>query len=162
MNPCALLAAALVAAGAPSVKGEPPPKPGAAATGSAARPPPEPRKAEFTPIPLLDAAHVANPHDHEGKPLCQRCHLPGQAGVTGDPIALCTQCHDPSFMKHPHGIAAQVVPEKLPLEAGLRIVCHTCHDPHDVKAHRAGLRLDYGALCLQCHRRHGQKSAAKN
>jgi predicted CXXCH cytochrome family protein len=154
--------AVLAAAGTPGAKGETPPAATAGAPRSAAPATGEPRKAEFTPIPLLDAAHVANPHDHEGKPLCQRCHLPGQAGVTGDPIELCTQCHNPAFMKHPHGIAAQVVPEKLPLEAGLRIVCHTCHDPHDVKARRAGLRLEYGALCLQCHTRHVQKPAGKN
>lgn len=160
MSPCAILAAAvLAAAGTPAAKRE---APAAAATPASPRQPVEPPKAEFTPVPLLDAAHVSNPHDYQGKPLCQRCHLPGQAGVTGDPIALCAQCHEPAFMKHPHGIAAQVVPEKLPLEAGLRIVCHTCHDPHDVKARRAGLRLDYGALCLQCHARHTQKPAAKN
>ncbi len=162
MAPCALLAAVVLAAAAAAARGEAPPAAGTATSGSPARQPVEPRKAEFTPIPLLDAAHVANPHDHEGKPLCQRCHLPGQAGVTGDPIALCTQCHDPAFMKHPYGIAAQVVPEKLPLEAGLRIVCHTCHDPHDVKARRSGLRVDYGALCLQCHSRHAQRPAAKH
>jgi predicted CXXCH cytochrome family protein len=108
-------------------------------------------------VPLLDAAHATNPHDFHGKPLCQRCHLPGQEGITGDPVALCTQCHDPAFMKHPYGIPARTVPPALPLEAGLRIVCHTCHDPHDVKKRRGGLRLDYGPLCAQCHAPHGQK-----
>jgi predicted CXXCH cytochrome family protein len=42
----------------------------------------------------------------------------------------------------------------LPLGEGGRIVCHTCHDPHDVKAHRKGLRLDYQPLCDQCHAGH--------
>lgn len=129
-----------------------------AAAALAAAEPAGPRNADFTPIPLVDAAHVTNPHDHQGKPLCQRCHLPGQAGVTGDPIALCVQCHEPSNMKHPYGVEARAVPAALPLEGGMRIVCHTCHDPHDVKTRRAGLRLEFGPLCAQCHTRHGQKS----
>jgi predicted CXXCH cytochrome family protein len=41
----------------------------------------------------------------------------------------------------------------LPLEPGGRVVCHTCHDPHDVKS-RGGLRKTFNELCLSCHRKH--------
>jgi predicted CXXCH cytochrome family protein len=117
-------------------------------------------RVEFTPIPDVDAAHVANPHDHQGKPLCQRCHVRGEERLSVNPVSLCAQCHDKARMKHPYDVAQPVAPADLPLEAGSRIVCHTCHDPHDVKARRSGLRLAYGELCLRCHRRHGEKAPA--
>lgn len=116
-------------------------------------------RVEFTPVPDLEAVHASNPHEHQGKPLCQRCHLAGEAGVTGDPVALCTQCHDPSRMKHPVGVTRAVAPAGLPLGEGARVVCHTCHDPHDVKQRRSGLRLEYVELCLRCHERHQQAPA---
>ncbi len=115
--------------------------------------------ARFDPIPESQALHGANPHDHGGKPLCQRCHRPGEAGIVDEPIALCARCHDPARMKHPFGVPPSTAPGDLPLADG-RIVCHTCHDPHDVKARRSGLRLDYGALCARCHVAHGAKPAA--
>jgi predicted CXXCH cytochrome family protein len=122
-----------------------------------APPPPEPappRPAEFTPIPAEEAARVRNPHDHRGRPLCQRCHAPGAAGVTKDPIALCAECHDPVIMRHPFRVRAADHARDLPLMPGRIVACHTCHDPHDVKARRAGLRLRYTELCLECHARH--------
>jgi len=130
----------------------------ACATRAAALPePPARRPVEFTPVPPMEAVHVSNPHDHKGKPLCERCHVRGEPGVKGDPIALCAQCHQPSVMKHPYGIASSRPPADLPLADG-RIVCSTCHDPHDVKKHRKGLRLDYLPLCAQCHTGHGAKA----
>ena len=107
-----------------------------------------------------DAAHATNPHDYHGTPLCQRCHLPGHTDVNGDPVALCAQCHDPARMKHPFGVPARAIPKALPLTAEGQIVCHTCHDPHDVKKRRGGLRLDYRELCAQCHEGHGHRSPA--
>lgn len=110
---------------------------------------------EFPASPTLPAVPVMNPHDEGGKPYCAWCHEGRNPAVKGgDPVALCTQCHEPSIMKHPYGVAAKQVPAALPL-AGGKIVCHTCHDPHDVKAHRKGLRLDYMPLCAQCHAGHG-------
>jgi len=127
----------------------------------AAEPAPAARAArvEFTPVPDMEAVHASNPHDHRGKPLCQRCHLAGEAGVSGDPVELCTQCHDPSRMKHPVGVTRATAPAGLPLGEDARVVCHTCHDPHDVKQRRSGLRLDYVELCLRCHERHRQAPA---
>jgi predicted CXXCH cytochrome family protein len=127
----------------------------------AAGAPPGQRVAEFTPIPDSPELHGANPHSFRGKPLCQRCHRPGEAGLTDEPVALCARCHDPRNMKHPTGVAQAAAPTDLPLAAGGRVVCHTCHDPHDVKAHKSGLRMEYAALCLRCHVRHGAKASAK-
>ena len=31
------------------------------------------------------------------------------------------------------------------------MACHSCHDPHDLKRNRAGLRLGFTELCLRCH-----------
>lgn len=112
----------------------------------------------FAPMSPLQAAHFANPHDAGGKPLCQRCHVPGRRGTAVDPIALCSQCHDASRMKHPVGMAQAKAPEGLPLGDGGLVVCHTCHDPHDVKRNASGLRLPYAALCARCHVRHGARS----
>lgn len=120
---------------------------------------PAARVAEFTPVPDSPGLHGANPHSFQGKPLCQRCHRPGEAGTIAEPVALCAQCHDPRNMKHPTGVAPAAVPADLPLSGG-RIVCHTCHDPHDVKAHKSGLRMEYAALCVRCHVRHGTKASA--
>jgi predicted CXXCH cytochrome family protein len=129
------------------------------AGSGAAVEPSAPRVARFTPIPETEALHSANPHDHAGSPLCQRCHRPGEAGVVAEPIALCTRCHDPGRMKHPFGVRQPGPSIDLPLGEGGIIVCHTCHDPHSVKARPGGLRIDYRALCAQCHVAHGPKKA---
>lgn len=130
----------------------------AACARPTAPPRPAPTRLEVGAVSAMEAVHVTNPHDHQGKPFCQRCHLDGNSTVA-DAVALCAQCHEPSIMKHPYGVAAKKVPAALPLGDGQKILCHTCHDPHDVKAHRKGLRLDYQPLCAQCHGGHGQKAA---
>jgi predicted CXXCH cytochrome family protein len=134
-------------------------------SGCARRAPPPPapeppRRAEFTPIPEVEAAAVRNPHDHGGTPLCQRCHAQGAAGVTKDPIALCAECHDAARMRHPFRVPAGEHVQGLPLMPGGLVACHTCHDPHDVRARRAGLRMAYSELCLRCHARHAPGDAA--
>lgn len=110
------------------------------------------QKVEFTPIPELEAAHVTNPHEHEGGALCQRCHVSGEERPSVDPISLCSQCHDVTFMKHPWRVEQKGGAGPLPLMAGDQIACHTCHDPHDVKKHPHGLRDEYTPLCLTCHK----------
>jgi predicted CXXCH cytochrome family protein len=151
----AIVAALAASAGpAPAPAAPPPAQPRQGAAPAAQR-----RPVEFTPVPQMEAVHANNPHDHEGKPLCQRCHLRGQPGVAGDPIALCSQCHDASRMRHPFGIVQPEPPADLPLDASGRIVCHTCHDPHDVKKQRSGLRLAYMDLCKRCHAGHEPRGA---
>jgi len=131
----------------------------AAGAGCAARPPaPPPRpKVEFTPIPEAEAAAVKNPHDHQGKPLCQRCHEPGAPGVKKDPISLCSDCHDVGLMRHPFRVEAPPFATGLPLMPGRLVACHTCHEPHDVKARPGGLRVAYRDLCVTCHAKHGRR-----
>jgi predicted CXXCH cytochrome family protein len=112
----------------------------------------------FTPLTDLELAHASTPHAYRGQPVCQQCHESGVAGVKGgDPVALCARCHDPGNMKHPYGVPQAPAPAALPLDAEGRIVCHTCHDPHDVRAHPRGLRMAYRPLCLQCHVQHGKR-----
>lgn len=111
----------------------------------------------FRTWPEAEVAGVANPHRYRDAPLCQRCHPDGTARVA-DPVALCLRCHQREHGKHPQGhplgVPIAIRPEALPLWRG-GMACHTCHDPHDVASHRAGLRMDSTPLCVQCHRRHG-------
>lgn len=111
-------------------------------------------KVQFEPIPDMEAAHVGNPHEYKGGSFCQRCHIAGEQQPSVDPIALCSQCHDPKRMKHPVRVAQPAGAEGLPLLPGRLIACHTCHDPHDVKKHRGGLRAEYVSVCTRCHQAH--------
>ena len=126
----------------------------AALAGPAARP-----RLAFPASAGIPDVPVENPHDHRGAPYCAWCHEGRDPAVKVDPIALCVTCHPASIMKHRVGVGAKQVPPALPLSQG-RIVCHTCHDPHDVKAHRKGLRLALRPLCEQCHAGHGPKPGA--
>lgn len=115
---------------------------------------------QFTPVENPDPARLAHPHGAGDRALCQVCHEPGVAGVKKDPIALCAGCHDPARMRHAFRVQAPAhAAGKLPLMPGNVIACHTCHEPHDVKARRAGLRARYGELCLACHAKHGPGAA---
>ncbi len=107
----------------------------------------------FEPFPAAEVAGHRNAHEFRGKPLCQACHVPG-GGLKADPIAVCGHCHDVGHMSHPMAMPMREKPEGLPLRNGT-VVCHTCHDPHDVKRNRAGLRYTGSDLCLRCHVRHG-------
>lgn len=70
------------------------------------------------------------------------------------PETACSTCHRfPERLSHPIGVAV-VRRVELPLDAGGRIACATCHDPG---AHSGGtirnhaLRLPAPDLCRQCH-----------
>lgn len=78
--------------------------------------------------------------------------------MKGDPIALCAQCHDVARMRHPFRVEAPDHVQGLPLMPGRVVACHTCHDPHDLKARRSGLRMRFAELCLKCHERHAPGS----
>jgi predicted CXXCH cytochrome family protein len=110
-----------------------------------------PPAVEFDPIPENEAATVRNPHDVDGRPLCQRCHARGRAGLLSPPIALCVSCHPFGHHNHPVDVVQPVTPDGVPLLAGGKVACHSCHDPHDLKRNRAGLRYPYTDLCVRCH-----------
>ena len=114
-----------------------------------------PPSVDFEPIPESEAASVRDPHDHDGRPLCQRCHKPGRGGLLSPPIALCVSCHPFGHHNHPVDVVQRVKPEGVPLLAGGRVACHSCHDPHDLKRNRAGLRYPFSDLCVRCHVKYG-------
>jgi predicted CXXCH cytochrome family protein len=111
-------------------------------------------RVEFTPYPESQVAAVRNPHAYQGKPLCQRCHLPGDGGLTSGAISLCVSCHAFGHGNHPVDVVQKQPARDLPLLEGGKVACHTCHDPHDLKRNRAGLRLGFSELCLRCHTSH--------
>lgn len=112
-----------------------------------------------------------NPHQEAAlkKSGCAFCHAnqpvwgeDRAATVTfvADINILCLACHDTP--DHPAGVrhtvtlapAMAAVPEPLPLGAGRRITCATCHDPHiDPPAgHRLRGVKESSAFCLRCHK----------
>lgn len=101
------------------------------------------------------AAAWKNVHDYQGRPLCQGCHVKADMGYVAGPIELCTRCHPEHPGSHPVGVVQRNPPEVgLPLEKGGVVVCHTCHESHDVTKSPAGLRLAFNDLCLRCHPAH--------
>lgn len=131
----------------------------AAASGCVRRAPDEgrvrdaaaPPKAAFEIYPADVIAGVKDPHDFRGKALCQRCHRPDLT-LTNAPNALCGECHSFTHGNHPVDVVQKPpYPAGLPLLAGGKVACHTCHDPH-----RKGkvLRKSFDGLCASCHKGH--------
>jgi predicted CXXCH cytochrome family protein len=107
------------------------------------------RAALFEPLPDAEVAGVKDVHRHRGKPLCQACHVRAGA-LTAAPDEVCTRCHDVGHRSHPVAVVQRAPAPGLPLLAGRRVACHTCHDPHEV-ATNGGLRKPFGELCVSCH-----------
>jgi predicted CXXCH cytochrome family protein len=104
-----------------------------------------------------ELARVVNPHDTDGKPYCASCHpRAGSSGLRGEPVALCRSCHALGHGNHPVDVVQAKPAAGLPLLAGNRVACHTCHDPHDMKTHGRGLRRGFNDLCTSCHPRAGR------
>lgn len=113
------------------------------------------RRRRFVLYPEAEAAAATNPHAYRGAPLCQRCHPDRDARLAADPVALCSRCHDLRHASHPVDVIQKHPAEvSLPLGSGGRVVCHSCHDPHDLSRKPAGLRREFTALCLECHPGH--------
>ncbi len=104
--------------------------------------------------PTAEVVNVRNVHDYKGKPLCQACHLERDARIKADPVVLCQRCHTFGHGNHPVRVAAKKAVSDLPLWAKDQVVCHTCHDPHDVRRRKGGLRLAFNELCDRCHPGH--------
>lgn len=117
---------------------------------SAVRPPPA-----WVAYPEAEVAGVKDPHAFRGQPLCQRCHQAAPGGpIGGAAVALCMECHPQRHSNHPVGVVHRTPAKDLPYVDAGRIACHTCHDPHDLKAQKKGLRLPFNDLCLRCHQQH--------
>lgn len=127
----------------------------AAALACAPRPravPPAPAAAKplFQPYSAAELVGVKDPHSYRGQALCQRCHF--QDGrLTAEPNALCLECHSFKHGNHPVEVVQKQPVKDLPLLAGGRVACHTCHDPHQKKS---VLRKPFNELCRACHRPH--------
>jgi len=107
-----------------------------------------------------------NPHQEiaRKKTGCSLCHAADpEDGDTESFVAsiniLCLACHDD--IEHPSGIRHTVTLKAgmdtsglLPLGAGRRITCATCHDPHlDSPAdHRLRGAKEQSAFCVRCHK----------
>ncbi len=114
---------------------------------------PEPAPAKgplFALRPAAEVAAVADPHDHGGQPLCQRCHLP-EGPLVAPQAALCGSCHRFGHGNHPVDVVQKRPAPGLPLLAGGQVACHTCHDPHQKGS---VLRKPFDELCVTCHARH--------
>ena len=112
-------------------------------------------RSRFVRYPELELASIRNILDYKGRPVCQSCHPSGDARIAGDPIELCARCHSFAHKNHPVGVAQKPPrPAGIPLGKGDTIVCHSCHDPHDLKKNRYGLRPPFAPLCKKCHPGH--------
>lgn len=109
-----------------------------------------PGKPLFVPYPAAEVAGLQSPHDYQGKPLCQRCHVP-DGKLTADASALCKECHRLGHGNHPVDVVQRAPAAGLPLLAGGRVACHTCHDPH---RNKSPIRKPFNDLCTSCHTRH--------
>jgi len=107
---------------------------------------------------LEEIPEVVNPHNFVVKKYCSSCHTEKPPELSFDAVTTCTKCHPENIgnhpvARHPLGKKAGIdVPGLLPLTADGRLVCHTCHDPHNRSMHRKMLRVDYFKLCASCHK----------
>lgn len=126
----------------------------ACSTGKLARRPAPAPKQAWVAYPEAEVKDWPNAHDYKGAPLCQRCHSsPDGKLVVAESPELCFQCHAGAKMTHVNKVQ-RPPPKTLPYEAGGRIVCQTCHDVHDIKAHPHGFRAVLTEVCLECHKGH--------
>lgn len=109
-----------------------------------------PPRSAFETYPAAEVAAAKSPHDFRGKALCQRCHAP-DLSLGNAPNALCRECHRFGHGNHPVDVVQKGPAGGLPLLAGGKLACHTCHDPHQQKV---VLRRSFNTLCQECHRRH--------
>jgi predicted CXXCH cytochrome family protein len=106
----------------------------------------------FVHYPEAELRGVPDVHAHKGRPVCQACHPGRDRRLRAEPLALCQGCHRAAHGSHPVGVPLKTLaPVELPLGEGRVVVCHSCHDPHDMKAFPHGLRQPMTPLCQRCH-----------
>ncbi len=115
-----------------------------------------PAEHEFLVYSAEELASVENIHDYKGKPVCQACHRGNSIWLKDDPVVVCTEgCHSFEHGNHPVSVVQREPADTgLPMGAGNLVVCHSCHDPHDMTKFKHGLRMEFSALCLRCHSSH--------
>lgn len=107
------------------------------------------------PPPVAPPARSPRVDVHADPSACGACHPSGRGPKLWlDPVAQCVQCHPIRQGDHPvGGIVAEPRPD-LPLDPSGRVVCHSCHEKHEVHRTRGGLLRPFNDLCVQCHRGH--------
>jgi hypothetical protein len=118
-----------------------------------------------------DSLKGRNPHlDINAGKGCEFCHadrpVPGKDTIetvkfVADPNLLCLRCHatpsHPANVEHTMVVSperAKSIPRELPVFAGGKIVCATCHNPHVAEVEDHKLRYGGGGLeiCAACHK----------
>ncbi len=100
---------------------------------------------------------LVNPHDFGARQYCHLCHTAQPPALSFDPVTTCTKCHmgdidNHPVSGHPIGVEPKInIPRNLPLTGDGRMVCQTCHDPHNRLRHKKMLRVDYEKICAACH-----------
>ena len=98
-----------------------------------------------------------NPHDKSNKQTCKVCHEPETMKLRQDPLSTCLRCHEGNRDGHPvarHPVGQQTkikFPKALPSAPGNKLVCYTCHEPHNSSGNPRLLRINFDALCASCH-----------
>lgn len=98
-----------------------------------------------------------NPHNFAKKELCDYCHKGVPPSLMFDPVTTCARCHPGNVgnhpvTMHPVGVVPKIhIPGNLPLTGEGKLVCYTCHDPHNRTNYRYMLRIEYHRLCMSCH-----------
>jgi predicted CXXCH cytochrome family protein len=101
---------------------------------------------------------LRNPHDYNIKSLCALCHTAKPPELSFDPVSTCAKCHEGYVANHPvAGHPMGKVPESgvstvMYLSADGKMVCHTCHDQHNMLWRENMLRVPYIKLCASCHK----------
>jgi len=98
-----------------------------------------------------------SPHDFSDKETCKVCHTPEPPGLNHDPVTTCVKCHrgnldNHPISRHPIGRAPKIsMPKGFSLSSDGRMVCFTCHDPHNRTSNMKLLRVKYHRICAGCH-----------
>ncbi len=98
-------------------------------------------------------------HNFKNDKACGECHtvsadrqIEESTELKGDPVKLCLGCHSPGGNDHPVDfVPERELPEELPLSKEGKLVCHTCHDPHNRSGISPMLQMEPTELCLACH-----------
>jgi predicted CXXCH cytochrome family protein len=104
-----------------------------------------------------EAQKMVNPHDFRAKEFCPVCHTKELPKLSFDPVTTCTKCHignldNHPVTKHPIGQEPRInIPYNFPLTRDGKMVCYTCHDPHNKQRLPRMLRVEYEKLCAACH-----------
>ncbi len=91
---------------------------------------------------------------HGDKEKCLTCHQNKNGRyilVLEDSVKLCSKCHVQRGGNHPVLKKPKRMIKKLPLNKEGRMVCYTCHEPHNRSRYQFMLRMELNSLCINCH-----------